>query len=191
MLAFFLAKLDDPNDKNIFQTFYVDHRQLMYRVAFRILKEKYLAEDAVQDAFLAILGQTEKLRGMDKGQKEGFAVVVTRNKAIDLLRRKGRVSYWEELPENALAVELELDESDHIFGQLPYQYSYVLKLIGLGFRPAEIASLTNREIDAVYKQISRGRELLREILEKEGYRGLRSDRSDAPTADSGMGGDPA
>lgn len=66
----------------------------MYRVAYKILKKKHLAEDAVQEAFLSILDYTEKLRSMGKGQKEGFAVVVTRNKALDLLRKEKPMAHW-------------------------------------------------------------------------------------------------
>lgn len=171
MLAFYLAKLDDPKDKNTFRTFYLDHQQLMYRVAFKILKDRYLAEDAVQEAFLSVLSQTEKLRGMGKGQKEGFAVVVTRNKAVDLLRKKNRVSSWEDLDENTLTVEMEIDDSDHIFGQLPFRYAQVMKLVGLGFRPGEIAQITETDVRTIYQQIARSKKLLGEILEKEGYRG--------------------
>lgn len=171
MLAFLLAKLDDPKERYTFRDFYRGHRQLMYRVAYRILKKRDLAEDAVQEAFLSILPHTARLRGMGKGQREGFAVVVVRNKALDLLRKETRTTSWTGLDENRLAVELEFDESDHLLGQLPFRYAQALRLVGLGFGPAEIAALTNQQVGAVYKQISRGRELLREILQKEGYRG--------------------
>lgn len=171
MLAFYLARLDDPKDKNTFQAFYMDHRQLMYRVAFKILGDRHLAEDAVQEAFLSILPQAQKLRGMGNGQKEGFAVVVARNKAVDLLRKKNRVSSWEDLDENALAVEMEIDDSGHIFGQLPFRYAQVMKLVGLGFRPGEIAQITETDVRTIYQQIARSKKLLGGILEKEGYRG--------------------
>ena len=143
----------------------------MYRVAYKILKKKHLAEDAVQEAFLSILDHTEKLRSMGKGQKEGFAVVVTRNKALDLLRKEKPMAHWQDLDETTLAAELEIDDSDHILDRLPYRYSQVLKLVGIGYKPAEIAEMTDREVGTVYKQIARGKELLREILEKEGYCG--------------------
>lgn len=171
MLAFFLAKLDAPADRSTFRDFYRNHRQLMYRVAYKILKKRHLAEDAVQEAFLSILPHTAKLRGMGKGQKEGFAVVVTRNKALNLLRKERQMKQWTDLDENKLVSELEIDDSDHLFNQLPFQYAQVMKLVGLGFKPGEIAQITDREVGAVYKQISRGKELLRGILEKEGYRG--------------------
>lgn len=56
MLALFLAALDDPADQQIFLSFYKKWRRLMYQVAFNILREKYLAEDAVQNVFVDILG---------------------------------------------------------------------------------------------------------------------------------------
>lgn len=176
MLALCLAELDSPAEQSTFRDFYLDHRQLMYRTALHILKDRHLAEDAVQEAFLSILPHTARLRDMGKGQKEGFAVVVARNKAVDLLRKKNRVYSWEELDENTLAVEFEfeIDDPDRIFGQLPFRYAQVMRLVGLGFRPNEIAQIAQTPVRTIYQQIARGKKLLGEILEKEGYHGRPS-----------------
>lgn len=62
MLALCLAELDSPAEQSTFRDFYLDHRQLMYRTALHILKDRHLAEDAVQEAFLSILPHTARLR---------------------------------------------------------------------------------------------------------------------------------
>lgn len=193
MLAFYLARLDGPAEKSTFRDFYMDYRQLMYRTALNILKDPHLAEDAVQEAFLSILPHMVRLRGMGEGQKEGFAVVVARNKAVDLLRKKNRAYSWEELDENTLAVEFEfeIDDPDRILGQLPFRYAQVMRLVGLGFRPNEIAQITQTPVRTIYQQIARGKKLLGGILEKEGYHGRRSDGRDDPPTDPGMGCHPA
>lgn len=170
MMIFCLAALHDPEDRLTFAEFYKAHRGLMYQVAMKVLGKRQLAEDAVQDAFLAILGQLPRLREMGEGQRTGFAAAVARNKAVDVLRRERgeRTDHLEDLEEEALFTDFEPDDSDGIFGRIPSRYADVLKLVGLGFRPAEIAQLTGREAGTVYKQIARGKKLLGEVLEKEG-----------------------
>ena len=170
MLALFLAALDDPADQQIFLSFYKKWRRLMYQVAFNILREKYLAEDV----FVDILGQISKLRKLGEGQAKGFAIVMARNKAVDILRQKRSVESWEDMEEDLMTMEIEVDESTRIFNQLPKLYADVLKLAGLGFKAGEIAEIQKKEVGTVYKQISRGKELLGEILQKEGYDGYGS-----------------
>ena len=171
MLALFLAALDDPNDQQVFLSFYKQWRGLIYQVSFNILHDQYLAEDAVQNVFLAVLDQIPKLRKLGEGQSKGFAIVMARNKAVDILRKKKFVESWENLDEDLLTMEIEVDESTRIFNQLPQLYAEVLKLSGLGFKPGEIAQIQKKEVGTVYKQISRGKELLGEILEREEYDG--------------------
>ena len=140
MLAFYLAALDDPQDQEAFLLFYKGRKALMYQVAYNILHDSGLAEDAVHNAFLDILDQIAKLRELSDGQAKGFAIVVTRNKAVDILRKEKFTLSWEE----------------------------VMQLLGLKFKPAEIANILKRDIQTVYKQIARAKTLLSDILEKEG-----------------------
>lgn len=169
MLILYLASIQEAEDKTAFAEFYRVHRGLMYQAAMKVLGKRQLAEDAVHDAFVAILGQTARLREMGEGQRTGFAVLVARNKAVDILRRESRADHLADLEEDALLIDLEYDDFDRIFGRLPHRYAYLLKLMGIGLRPADIAQLTGQEIGTVYKQLARGRKLLGEVLEKEGY----------------------
>lgn len=72
------------------------------------------------------------------------------------------------MAEERLVTEIEVDESTHLYNQLPLRYAEVLQLRGLKFKPAEIAKILKRDVQTVYKQIARCKVLLGEILEKEG-----------------------
>lgn len=126
MLAFYLAALDDPQDQEAFLLFYKGRKALMYQVAYNILHDSGLAEDAVHNAFLDILDQIAKLRELSDGQAKGFAIVVTRNKAVDILRKEKFTLSWEELAEGRLVTEIEVDESTHLYNQLPFRYAEVM-----------------------------------------------------------------
>jgi RNA polymerase sigma-70 factor (ECF subfamily) len=52
MIAIYLSIIDSEQDKNKFEILYTTYRKLMFYVANRILKDQYLAEDAVHQAFI-------------------------------------------------------------------------------------------------------------------------------------------
>ena len=52
MLPIYLGLLDLQEDKEIFTTIYTLYKQPMMKVAMEVLKDRDLAEDAVQEAFL-------------------------------------------------------------------------------------------------------------------------------------------
>lgn len=47
--------LDSDEDKSKFEQLYIAHRDLMYYVAYKILRDAQLSEDAVHTAFLKIM----------------------------------------------------------------------------------------------------------------------------------------
>lgn len=170
MLAFYLMQLEAPAAREFFRGFYRRHQQPMYQFALAILKKSALAEDAVHNAFLSMMGEMEKLSRMGEEEQYAFAMVLTRNKAVDLLRQEKQQQPAGELTER-LSDPSEPKDGFTILDGLPELYSTVLRLVGLGFKPAEIARMQNKEITTVYKQIARSKDLLREKLREEGYHG--------------------
>ena len=55
MLPIYLGLLDLQEDKELFTMIYTRYKQPMMQEAMRILKDRSLAEDAVQEAFLDIV----------------------------------------------------------------------------------------------------------------------------------------
>ena len=83
MVGLYLTMLEDPEDQQVFREFYETYHQAMFRAAYRVLGSRESAEDAVHDAFLAILEQMPKVKQLGMGRSYAFAVVVTKNKAVD------------------------------------------------------------------------------------------------------------
>lgn len=54
MIAMYLALIDDEKDKIKFREIYEEYSKQMWYVANEILHDRFLAEDAVHDAFLGI-----------------------------------------------------------------------------------------------------------------------------------------
>ena len=51
MLLIYISMLDSDEDKHIFIELHDEYSQLMYRIAYGILRDSSLAEDAVQRKF--------------------------------------------------------------------------------------------------------------------------------------------
>lgn len=91
MLLLFMDMIDDEKDKQLFQTLYEENRQRMYQVAYQILQDNGLAEDAVQNAFFKL---AEKFSSYQKEEKELLAhlcLVLVKSKALDLQKKQNRL----------------------------------------------------------------------------------------------------
>lgn len=51
MLMIYLSLLDTDEEKSTFEALYYEHRIQMYHIAYGILKDEQLSEDAVHEAF--------------------------------------------------------------------------------------------------------------------------------------------
>jgi RNA polymerase sigma-70 factor, ECF subfamily len=81
---------------------YEDHRRLLFRVAWLIVRRTDLAEDAVHTAFSRIVSRPPSINGNAKG----YVLKAVRNAAIDLhrqlaARRSGVVEEWDQVPGHA------------------------------------------------------------------------------------------
>ncbi len=84
MLVFYLEMMATAEEKNKFETFYYRYRYIMLHVAQEILGDQFLAEDAVQEAFLRIAKNFSKLGIVDSPQTLRYAVIVVRNVSLTM-----------------------------------------------------------------------------------------------------------
>mgnify|MGYP002084514187 FL=1 len=61
MLMIYLSMLDTEEDKDIFIVLHGEYSQMMYKKAYYILKDSALAEDVVQESFIRILKNFDKV----------------------------------------------------------------------------------------------------------------------------------
>jgi len=77
-------------DKAAFRAVYAATSAKLFAVAVRILKRADLAEDVMQDAYLKIWGAAPNY-SPQLGSPVGWMVAITRNRAIDVLRKRVEV----------------------------------------------------------------------------------------------------
>lgn len=80
-------------DRAAFRALYDAMAPKLLGIALRICHDRAVAEDAVQEAFIEIW---RKAPGFDpeRGGAAGWMTVIARNRAIDLVRRRGRSPGW-------------------------------------------------------------------------------------------------
>lgn len=172
MLVYYLQMLDTPEEKIRFEQIYLKYRGLMYHVANGILHDRQDAEDAIHNAFLRIIKKFSKFQNTPAKDLVPQIVVIARNEAISLLRKKKDVvplEDWEGFAETAEEVS-DYHALVDTFTHLPQTYRAVMEMkLLLGYSDGEIAAKLGLSKTAVSVRISRGRQLLRDIVTREGF----------------------
>ncbi len=166
MISFYMTLVDNPADRDKFEELYYKYRKLMKYIAQDILKDEYLAEDAVHNAFIKILANLEKFKEADCQQSKNLVVIITRSVAIDMYRKRKKEfenseHIEKELPQETDFSSLGAEELLKIIENMPPKYSEVLLLkIHYGYKTREIADLLNLKTATVSKRIERAREYI-------------------------------
>jgi RNA polymerase sigma-70 factor (ECF subfamily) len=172
MLVFYLQMLDTPEEKVRFEQIYTKYRGLMYHVAENILHDSQEAEDAVHNAFLRIIKKFSKFQNNPLKDIAPMVTVIAKNEAISLLRKKKNtvpLEDWDGFTES-VSDTANYQELVNSFQSLPQTYRVVMEMkLLMGCSDGEIASKLNLSKTAVSTRLSRGRQLLRAIVEREGF----------------------
>ncbi len=87
----------DQNDSLKLQQLYKTYEQPMYRIAYAVLHNSELAEDAVSDAFIRIIGKLSRIKEVDSPKTKKYIVKIIKSTSINIYR-KNKQFYVHELP---------------------------------------------------------------------------------------------
>lgn len=173
MLAF-CAILDDEQQKNEFEIMYIHYRKLLYRVAYDVLHDHFLSEDAVSQTFWKAAEHFSQISQPICPKTKRFLVIICERTAIDLYRKRGRMDSVSldalefDLSEPAAVLPEEEGTLGAAIARLPKTYREVILLrYADGYSVREIAELLSMSEDAVYKTIQRGKKKLERLLGEE------------------------
>lgn len=109
-MLLFLNILDTEEEKDKFVRIYERYRYMMWYSANEILKDKELAEDAVQEAFLALTHHLNKVDESNEGRTKKFLRTIVKSKAIDIIRkrREGEVPLQDAAEEYLLEAPTDI-----------------------------------------------------------------------------------
>ena len=172
MLICLLAMMDDESDRRKFTILFNQYHVRMEQAAMHILPERKDAEDAVQNAFVQVIRHFEKIDEIPCEELLYWLISITKNEALMIRRKKQRVTTLEDWDAVAASADADMDYQSVIalFARLPETYRAVLEMKYLvGCTDREIAQRLGLSETAVSTRASRGRDLLRKLLAKEGY----------------------
>ncbi|HNC06936.1 MAG TPA: sigma-70 family RNA polymerase sigma factor [Solirubrobacterales bacterium] len=173
-------------DKQAFELLYDRFERRAFSLAYRIVGERSLAEDIVQEAFLSIWRNAARY-DPDRGSAGAWALGIVRNRAIDVLRsRSSRTPDLDHDDDSTLenrASPLKTEEEAmqreqgreirSRISELPENQS---KVIGLafygGFTQTEISDMLELPLGTVKGRMRLGMEKLR--VELSSYEGERA-----------------
>lgn len=173
-----MAMIDNGRDKTKFEKLYNTYKQLMFFKAMEILRDEHLSEDTVQQAFIKIIENIDKIDENNCHKTKGFIVIVIENTAIDIYRKLSRnktISFNEveyAIKDISPSVEDVFEENNEsliveAIASLPPNYSTVIRLkYSHGYNDKEIAQILDISEDNVRQRISRGKKRLAKILDR-------------------------
>lgn len=151
----------------------------LYLVAFRFLKSREEAEDAVQEVFIKLWDKREKLD--EYNSIEALAITTIKNHCIDRIRRSrtmvteehdGRKDLYvnEPLPDEIMErAEMAL-MLDRIIMSLPENYREIITLKEIdGLSYEDIARITDQNVNTLRVNLSRARKMIRDEFKKKKY----------------------
>lgn len=181
MLIIYLAALDSDEEKIKMTDIYEQYKTVMLRYAKAILQNTELAEDAVHNAFLAIIKHKDKFFTLSHKELRTQVVIITKNKCIDLLRKNSAfttdsiedmddvlVANDDPIEEHLIQSEkyesikkhvASLDETSRLVLEMKY-------ILGMTYREiGEELNITAKHVDT---RIMRAKEKVRKLIMKEG-----------------------
>jgi len=154
IFVLFLTAASD-SDMGKIDLIYKKYKNLMLHKAYEILKDPYLAEDAVSDAFLRIYKNIKKIDDPLSNRSIAFIVTIVKNTALTLYKKSARArneSTETEVLENILDEGFDLEsyaisniEAEKIYMLIDglnekYKQVFILKYAH-GYSNREIAGL--------------------------------------------------
>ena len=147
-------------------------QQMLYREAYRMLGDRFEAEDAVQNLYMRLWEQKERLD--DLVSPKEYCLRALKNTCIDRWRRMRardeEVDFVEEISEANAPPDTEREEAEefveHFLATLPERQQRVMTMKMQGNSIEEIAEVTKLTEGNVKVMLSRIRKRFRELYYK-------------------------
>ncbi len=170
-----LVKSMQNGNATAFEDFYNSTYRLLYSVAYGVLRQKALAEDAVQEAFVAIY------KGMNKIDVDNYNVInyiytVAKNKALNILKKqKTHADIDDEVLINSLGDKNAaprpcaslLDDCRKILSADEYEVVVLSQI--KGFKRREIAEMLGSNINTITWRYQQALKKLKKVIKEGDY----------------------
>jgi RNA polymerase sigma-70 factor (ECF subfamily) len=153
--------------------------RVAYGLALRVLRDEKLAEDAVQEGFLAAWRNADRFVP-ERGKASTWVLTLVHRRAVDLVRREDRrraeplsektETGRSESAEDDAWLRYERERVQSALKQLPDQQREALELAYYGgFSQSELAERLGQPVGTIKSRMFSGLARLRELLAEPGH----------------------
>ena len=163
------------SDERALAELYDRYGRVAYNLAYRVLRDAALAEDAVQEAFLAVWRTAGRFLP-ERSKASTWILTLTHRRAVDIVRReqRRRAESLDEAAETAGGgadeaawLRLERERVQTALRRLPDQQREALELAYYGgFTQSELAERLGQPLGTIKSRMFSGLARLREVLEE-------------------------
>ena len=175
-----LLALAARQDEEALAALYDRYGRVAYGLALRIVRDQALAEDAVQEAFLAVWRTAGSFRA-ERAKASTWILTLAHRRAVDLVRREERrraqplADGVEDADERALPADEEIELTDRrrlvqeALRQLPDEQREALELAYYGgLTQSELAERLSVPLGTIKSRMFTGLRRLRDLLAEAG-----------------------
>ncbi len=169
--------IDDESEIDKFEEIYLNTRDVSYRICYKILKDHWLAEDAVSETYYKLARCFSRLSKEDDKKILNYIKISSKHSAYDIYNKRKRYDEksidTEEIVSSINLEEMVVDKIsiqevyEKILMKLPNKYYEVLYMsIVLNMTLKEISMSLNRPMSTIYKRYERAKDEFNKRLEK-------------------------
>ena len=167
MIAIYLSLIDE-NDMSRFEKIYYKYKNLLFYIANGILPDITDAEDAVQEAFIRIAKNMDKIEDTESVATKNFVAIIAKREALRISEKKYKSSEDKEIDLDTIEdtkAQDALISIQNSLNLLPDEYCYLMNLkYVFGYSGKEISEITNLTETNVRQKLFREKRMLEEII---------------------------
>lgn len=179
MIIIMLGALSD-DERDIINKIFSEHHVKLYNISFSILHSKQDAEDALEQTFLKIMDNVDRIKKIPCHEMLPFCVIILKNSSIDIKRKNNKtvpIDYIDEIQAFSTDATEEIFFRRHdkellfkLIKKLPSEDKYLLELrLGEEMSYKDIGAIMNITEVTARKRLQRALEKLQKLYSEEGY----------------------
>ena len=172
--------MPDNPDMGLLKELFETYRDMMFKIAMGILRNKSDAEDVVQDAFLWICNNLEIFSRISCNKRAAYIATIIEHRSLNLINKQHRhptddIDDYSELKsdyslEESVSEQITVDNIKHAMRKMSQRDRYILQLFYFEEKSySEISEIMGFPESQISVYLHRARERLKKILEKEGF----------------------
>lgn len=177
LYTLYLPLIESKDGKKFFEEIFKTYHLRMLHIANSILHNPDDAEDAIQNAFINVAKNIEKIQELNEHDQFSYLYKIAQNSAIDIARKRNgkEIKYsfeentYKEITDNTFIESLEIKNNyDAVIAaikDLDDIYRIVIHFHFInGYSTAEIAKILGIKVSTVKQRLVRGKKLLLQKL---------------------------